>query len=579
MEIGNLAERLRTTPVTYERTVRPDSVRTFTSGDPGLAIPLGFIPLEREDALESTPVRVRAFMDETSDLLLNSVQAVFTAYLVPKLAFDRFGKSMDAINRSYMKQQELDGSTIPWVVQEPISSDATYAGTYPFYKAAGLHAGDPSALVNSDYHEAYRKVFEWRCRSRSEALWSAMETAPVAYGDLVPAFFDSPQMAMVKPSFDDAMLDGEIPLTYTGNSNKLTIKSNAALKGADSEAASSEHTQRGPGKSAAGAPPTDADGKFDWTGAVWAELEQEGITVSLANIDLAREMQSWAKVRSSYSGIEDDDLIDLLMAGVSVPTLYQAQPMLLGRSKVPFGMTQRYSTEAASLDVSATRGLAQADMMLRAPATNSGGVIVIQVEIVPEQFFERSKDYHLLSDDNTAHPDRLIDQLDPQAVEIVENSHADVAHTDPTGVFGYAPLNHQFVRRNYNLGGKMYKPDPLQPWTEDRNRIWVSEPVDPTLSVEFYLATDLPQDVFMSTTQDNFEFSLMAQARVSGLTYIGPLLREQVGDYDAIEARVDKSRILGAPVATQDDEQEDETLVIDDETETTSTEENEEISE
>jgi len=569
MDNMNLADRLRTTPVNFDRTVRPDIQRTVTSGDAGKAIPLAFVPLLREDAMETSRVALRAYMDETADLLLNSVYAVFSAYFVPHLALDRFNNSMDALNRAYMGQPEADATEIPWI--DTHLFEATPGTTREVYKTSGAHALAGTELVNTAYVQAYDKVFEFRCRQRSEALWEAVKADVDGSGNLHPAFFDNPQMGIVKASFDSAKIDGEVPLDIVSGRADVKAGVTYTAEGTDTISALDANGQNTTLEAAGGGAIRFRNEVGDALGLLYTELEGDGITMSVANIDLARETSAWAKVREQYSGLEDDDLIDLLMSGVRVPTAYQAQPMLLARTKVPFGMTQRYSSDAESLDVSATRGMAGAELALRVPQTNTGGTVVVMVEIVPEQFWERSADYNFLNMGNLQ-PDRLLDQLDPQAVEVVENFHADVAHTDPYGIFGYAPLNHQWMRRRFNLGGKFYKDDPLAAWSEDRNRIWASEPVDPTLSKEFFLATDLPKDIFMDSITDSFEFSAALDARISGLTFVGPMLREATGDYKSILDRVDMTRLTGdgveATEVVEDAEPEPDTDEPCDETET-----------
>lgn len=548
MNAAEINQRLQTMPQQWPRTLRPDMMHTVTSGNAGYAIPLGCMELLREDALETTPVRARVYMQETAELLLNTVHTVFSAYMVPKLAFDRFkdgngNPSMDSLNRAYLGQEEADGSTIPYVENIPYSSDGTDAGVFEFYKAAGMHAPSADALVNADYAEAYWQVFEFRCKQRSEALWESVKNAYAA-GSLLPAFFDNPQMSMVKASFDDAMLDGEVPLNVVNS--RMDVRTDAANAGHVSVLNANDERGR---LRASDNVYFNTPGSDDAVAALYTEMSANGITVSVANIELGRELAAWARVRQQYEGLEDDAIIDLLMAGMSIPSQFNAQPMLLARHRVPFGMTQRYSTEAANLDVSATKGVCGADFNIRCPRVSGGGVIIVQAEVMPEQFWERSKDYHFLRTNADRRPDRLLDELDPQAVEVVENLHADVRHTDPTGLFGYAPLNHEYVRKRFNLGGKFHKVDPNEAWKQDRNRIWASEPIDPQLSKEFFLATDLPQDVFIATTEDTLEFSLVANGNISGLTFIGERLRESTGQYQAIEDRVDLSRIKPQQIA------------------------------
>lgn len=548
-----MTERLRNDPVPFNRTMRVDNVSTVTSGDAGLAQPLAFIPVLREDAVETSRFQARAYMEETADLLLNTVYCTFSAWFVPKLGFERFGKSMDAFNRSYMGQPEADGDVIDWHIVHQFGPSPEVGRAV--YRAAGLHA-QPGQLVNMDYIEAYRAIFEHRCKTRSEALWNSVsDLVKLDAQTLAPAFFDSPQMAMVKASFDVGQMEGIVPLNVVNST--LPIKTQTPNDEAQymSTDASSEAYMSSTANQAAAV-------------KLAAELQDEGFTVSLANIHMATETQAWARVKASYSGIEDDDLVDLLMAGLRIPDAYADQPVLLDRAKVPFGMTQRYSTEAENLDISATRGVAGADLTLRLPQSMTGGVIVVLAEVVPEQFWERKADQHFLANTQTKRPDRLLDELDPQPIVVVENGEVDTAHDDPTGIFGYAPLNYEYMRQRFNLGGKFWKNDPEAEWTEDRNRVWASEPVNATLSKEFFLATDLPKDVFMQTQKDNFEFSLAGTARISGLTYIGPMLREQSEDYQSIIDRLDTGRI--EPALLESDAGSDDVVVDEDcdETET-----------
>ena len=554
-----LAQRLKTTPVSFQRNLTPDDLRCVTSGDPGLTIPLGFISLDREDALETSFAQCRAYMDETADLLMNTVYATFSAYLVPKKALDRFGQSTDALNRAWNGQPEMDGSQIDWIETHTFRNGAL---DRPVYLHAGLHAATDATLVNTDYVQSYDKVFEYRCRQRSEALWQAVEADVTGDGSLHPAFFDNPQMSIVKASFDNDQLEGEVPLSVAnamlpvkgigiGAAQTHLSIDDAVLEtgGGAVTYPQSTYSANEPGQNVLRTRVTGAAGTL--VPDVYSELAEDGIVLSLANYDLSRETQAWARVRNQYSGITDQDMVDMLMAGLTIPDAHLSKPVLLDRVRVPMGMTQRYSSDADNLDVSATKGAAGATLQLRTPQVSCGGTIVIIAEVVPEQFWERSADYTFLADNDTRRPDRLLDQLDPQAIEVVENFHADVAHSDPTGVFGYAPLNHAKVKRRYSVGGKFYKSDPAAPFAEVRNRIWASEPIDPTLSRELFLATDIPNDIFISTdasTVDNLEFSMVCEARVSGLTFIGPLLREGTDDYDTILDRVDKTRIEGTPV-------------------------------
>jgi len=56
--------------------------------------------------------------------------------------------------------------------------------------------------------------------------------------------------------------------------------------------------------------------------AIFAEMQQNGITVSLANIQMAKKLQSFAKMRERFTGLSDDVadeyIIDMLMSGLRI---------------------------------------------------------------------------------------------------------------------------------------------------------------------------------------------------------------------------------------------------------------------
>ena len=56
-------------------------------------------------------------------------------------------------------------------------------------------------------------------------------------------------------------------------------------------------------------------GAFEFNG-IWAELTSGNATLSLADIEQARKTAAFARLRSSYDGIDDEYIIDLLMQGI-----------------------------------------------------------------------------------------------------------------------------------------------------------------------------------------------------------------------------------------------------------------------
>lgn len=516
-------DNYRTTPQQYARTIRTDFKRVLTTGFGGKFLPIAAIPLLREDAMLRSTFRLGFQMAETAQMLMNPVRVRASAFFVPKLAFERY-QDMGALNRSYLGQQEKDGSVIPWFEQR------AYWGAQPnpiqFYQTMGLHA-PPGALVNSDYVRSYNCIWNYMAEQASPSITKRTEVA----NDLAPAFWSHSAMRHVKPTFDQALVHGEVPLTIT--SQRMNI--HATHSYAPTELANG----RSPGQVV---DPTGGAGDYVF-GDIWAELEDNGVVVSLANIDLARKTAAFARARQAYQGLGDDQIIDLLMSGVRIPDEGLKHPMLIGQSETIFGMSQRFATDSGALEKSVTTGATTLDVAVSVPQQNTSGIVMFIAEILPEQLYERQMDRYLCMEEVAQLPDRMRDELDLEPVEIVKNEHIDVAHNDPTGTFGYAPLNHHWIREAPNLGGRYHRYDPEAPWTEDRDRIWAVETVDPVLGDDFYLASNIHHKVFADANTDPFEISLNGVARIDGLTFFGPALRESYGDYDAVQAHADLSRL------------------------------------
>jgi predicted Rdx family selenoprotein len=220
------------------------------------------------------------------------------------------------------------------------------------------------------------------------------------------------------------------------------------------------------------------------------------------------------------------------------------QPILLAKQQTMIGYNQRYATDAANLDTSVTNGYATVDLNIRTPQMNTGGVIMITAEIVPEQMWERKKDYFLYETDPENLPNYLRDVLDPEQVSVVKNDHLDVNHSTPDGTFGYAPLNHEWMRDMVNVGGKYYRPA-NDAFDEDRAKIWTVETTDPTLSADFYLVDSLHKKVFSDQVADAFEITCISDMEITGNTVFGERLLEAdaTSDYEAITDLVDADRI------------------------------------
>ena len=546
-------------PIAVQKSRRNARGRVLTSGDAGKILPLKYEWLHREDGVQSGKIRVNVEMQETAELLMNGVGVTCYAHFVPMLAFDRFNGSMDELNRSYKGENGAAGSVVPFFQTNQYFDQVTQSSQYfgssdrplvdtntntywtehsasaRFYQTMGIHTN--ASDYNSTVVEAYNAIVNMRRKARSKSLPMRHELDHT----LAEAFWINNGMQSIVPDFDQSLIDGQVSLSG------LTFQAPIHASVHDAEHVNKTAFPGAAHTSTSTAPhgfPVKGDSEYIWND-IWAELTQGGnATMSLADIEQARKTAAFAKLRSMYDGVDDEHIIDLLMSGIRVPDEALKQPILLGRQRAMMGFNQRYATDGGNLDDSATNGYATIDMNIRTPAMNTGGVIMITAEIVPEQLWERKKDYFLYTTDPDNLPNYLRDVLDPEKVAVVKNDHADVNHATPDGTFGYAPLNHQWQKDMVNVGGKYYRPA-NDVFDEDRAKIWTAEATDPSLNEDFYLVSELHKKVFSDQVSDSFEITALTDFNIVGNTVFGAGLHESdaTSDYDVITEQVDQTRI------------------------------------
>jgi len=522
--------------------MRRDEWRGLSSCRAGQIVPVAFFPLLREDALRGQ-IMVQVKMAEALHTIVNPIKVTMQAHLIPKAAFARFDGSMEVLNRSYMNEPLPGGGAAPsWFLQDTsLAAMGDDDKGHEIYDALGVHYKSGSNF-NTDLTEAYNLMVNWRRKSVSLGL-------PLrAWNDhtLAPAFWDSWKFDMIKPSFDAAMMEGAVPVEISGANSRVVLSTASnpiTTDGSLLEIRSDVNRMMF-------ATDVDQAGKAS---AMQVNIGGEG-TISLANIRLAEQTQQMAKLRERYSGIPDEYLIDLLMQGIRVPPEDFREPVLLGRTQAVIGQTERYATDGASLDQSVTNGVCQVALRLNTPAIDPGGIVLVTMEIVPEQLYERNFDKALWHDDGTARslPNYTRDFLDPQKVEAVPNSFADSFHSDGAGIFGYAPLNYDYQRSFARVGGRFKRPVP-DAFVEDRQRIWSVEKVDPSLSEDFYLCPDpFPHTVFADAEADPFELVVIGEMMIRGNTVFGVGFEEDDDHYEKIMADVDTGRIESVSTAPAD---------------------------
>jgi hypothetical protein len=554
-----MTEMVPSAPIQVQRSTRRDRGRVLTSSDAGKILPLKYIPMLREDAVKRGRVRVNIEMMETAELLMNGIRVDVMAHYVPMLAFDRFNGSMEELNRSYKGETGIGGTVVPYFdknkyynttsnsvsyeesgLYTPIwDTSSAYAthGVNDFYQFMGIHT--QATNLNTTIVEAYNAIVNHRRKARSASL-------PLrnAYDHRLAEAFWSLDNNHIVPDFDQKLIDGEVALN--GLTFQAPVRSPRWVDTSNSGAAS--------GNSSPGAVSAPADvaasiideGDVYLFENIYAELTAGGnATMSLADIDQAKKTAAFAKLRSMYDGIDDDYIVDMLMEGIRVPEETMKQPILLSKKSTMIGYNQRYATDAANLDTSVTNGFASVECSIRTPQMNTGGVIMITAEIVPEQMWERKKDYFLYETNPDNLPNYLRDVLDPEQVSVVKNDHLDVNHATPNGTFGYAPLNHEYQRDMVNVGGKYYRPA-NDAFDEDRAKIWTVEQTDPSLSEDFYLVSGLHKKVFSDQVADAFEITCISDIEITGNTVFGQRLLEAdaTSDYQEITDLVDSARIV-----------------------------------
>lgn len=550
--------RQSSTPVAFNRTTRRDESVTMSSGRAGKVVPVTYFPLLRGDSA-SGRVGVDVELAEMPRPLLNGVVANFQAWFVPKSAHPQFS-GMDEFIHSYQKEQikalgQADRDAPDFFTTLNGADVTTVAGS-EFFKTLGLHV-PAGTEIQTDLIDAFWLVYNFRLAAHS----SRLPRAPYASEDLQastalpPAFWPTGRLSRIVPDYERALIMGSLDLDISAG--RISVKGLLADRG--------PAQSMSPGSIEPGDNLQETDIHGSRMGAAWAGqyrnvlikdeggygqdhlrslfADMAGITIgtSLADIDMARTTQAFAKLRTAYAGNDatgfdnDDAIVAELMQGFSVPDDAFKRPWLLDSARVPFGMVERHATDAANLDASVSQGRASAQLSLNVPSTDVGGTVIVTVEILPERLDERQSDEWLHITDPSALPNALRDVQRPEPVDMVLSRRVDAAHTTPNALYGYEPMNDVWNRATTRLGGAFYQADPQNPWTEQRSAIWQTSIVDPEFTADHWLApAEFPHDVFSDTTADAFEVVARHSVAIAGLTQIGDVLQENNDDYAAV---------------------------------------------
>jgi hypothetical protein len=531
--------RTNTSPVDIPKTTRTHTVDVMTSMPAGKCIPVAAIPLLQGDQLRSTTVAMKVRMDETADELLNGVTVKMSAYLVPNLAKARFDGSMDQLMRSYHGEAPYSGgSPIDYINVGDIGTPDE--DNIHYYM--GEHVID-SANANTDYVECYNIIWNHRAKNRSKNIILRDEFLT----DVAPAFWHHRQFNNIVSEYDQELIIGAVDIDVVqsklnlrgiGREGSTYPNTNVTVRetgGIETEYAATAvtntqniHVEEDP----------DNPGYPN----LWAELTDGSLTMSLADVAAARRTEKFAKLRQKYTGLDEDWEIDRLMMGLEISDQMYKQPILLDTTMGALGTSTRYSTTAGSLDEKTSQGAGIFKLNLATPPVQCGGTIMILVEILPDQIFERQKNYWLEAGDVSDLPQALRDFLDVEPVEVVENSHIDVEHSAGTDTFGFMPKNDQWNVVATRIGGKYFRDNGSPTYDQDREKLWIVEPTDPTLTTEWYVATSMNQNPFIDSDQDPFDIQVKGMGKIRGLTQFGGQLVESDNEWADTRALMDNSR-------------------------------------
>jgi hypothetical protein len=543
------------TPVQFQRTTRRDDNVTMSSGRAGKVVPVTYFPLLRGDSA-SGRVAVDIELGEMPRPLLNGVIASFQAWFVPKSAHPQFS-GMDEFMHSYqgedIKALGAGDRTPPPFFTTLSGADVTTVAGSEFFKTLGLHV-PAQTIIQTDLIDAFWLVYNFRLAAHSSRLTRKQYASEnLASSVALPrAFWPTGRLSRIVPDYERALVVGSLDLDVTsgrvpvqGLSAGAAAANTAGLVLANSEFETSDDHGSFAGATWGGnyRPLMVRDEGASGVRTLFAEMAGMTVGTSLADIDMARTTQAFAKLRTAYAGNDatgfdnDDAIVAELMQGFSVPENEFKRPWLLDSARVPFGMVERHATDAANLDASVSQGRASATLSLNVPAAETGGVVIVTVEVLPERLDERQSDEWLHYSHPSELPNALRDVQRTEPVDYVRSRRIDAAHTSPTSLYGFEPMNDVWNRGTTRLGGAFYQPDPSNPWTQQRSAIWQTSIVDPSFTEDHWLAPDnFPHDVFSDTTADAFEVVARHAVSISGLTQIGDVLAESNDDYLAVTA-------------------------------------------
>jgi hypothetical protein len=542
--------RQATSPIQFNRTMREDSAVMISSGRAGVVVPIGYLPLLPADSAAGR-AHFHVELAEMPKPLRNAVTANFQAWFIPKSAHPQFA-GMDELIASQT------GNVIKALGQPDRNPPPYYnvlTGTLrdaamnsPFARAIGLHV-PPGTPLHTDLIDAFNLVYNFRLAAFSSRLARRQYATEnlAASTSLPPAFWPSSRFASVVPSYEKELVLGSLDLDVIAG--RLPVSGlgvppvglggvdGATYRETTKDLVVYSHSRNTTSTTNAIRMRLTPDGFPD----VWAEMSGQTMGVTLADIDKARTTQAFAKMAAAYNGNDttgfnnDDAIISMLLQGLIVEQDNFKRPWLLDSKRVAVNFAERFASDAANLDASLTRGMAEAVLSINVPRQEVGGVIIFTVEVLPERIDERMTDEWLIAQKPDDLPNALRDSQRVEPVDLVLNRRLDARHSSPNGLYGYEPMNDKWRRKFTRLGGKFYKPTAGGGFVENRANIWQVEILNPNFDQTHFLCpSPFPHSVFSDQNADAFEVYGRHAVTITGNTQFGDLLMEDNGDFETV---------------------------------------------
>lgn len=527
-------------PFQFQRTQRAVDIIRRTDARAGVLHPLAFIPLFPEDSFTGT-VSCTIEMEPAVKPLDNGILCGVRAVYVPFAASERFHSITEYFN-ALAGNPEKNGVVTPWQTQIAMT-----AATPPAILAAmgyQVRTGNKNDFPIRAYNIASNML--WRKLGKEIPARTELDVT------LARAPFRDPLVQEIVPDFDVSLLAGELDFSLSGQApvSGIYMEQGASFAAVHTSAIDTVQTvipansrqvlsfgqdnanQRMIVEKA-------ASGAYPY---IRAELSALGGKINLAQLDQIQKTVAFAKYLETIeeqlgTAVEAQTAMDLLVRGLRIPQILERQPLLVGEGTSVIGYMTHRSTEAASLNVTRTTGMAQVNVRMNVPQQTTGGMIMLLADFQPERHHERAEHpwWNVLTPNDI--PDAARDTMAVQPVDIINNHRLDSQHASPTVRFGYAGRNRHWQWPEFGLGGRAYRKALTD---ENKMSYWAVDVANPTLSTSWYL---MPMEAaaahngnnanagihhypFADTTLPPFKIVTRVDGAAMGLTQFGPILQE-----------------------------------------------------